>query len=112
MPTFHVCPITPVLGSSATTVFCPLTAAYRVDLSGEYAIWPVSAACPLAVGMVYVTGVPSVPSLLTGKRLRPVCSGTHSILPLGEYVGPSWPTVAFVNRWLALAAVPTDQISL
>ena len=37
MPTFHVCLTAPLLGSSATTVFCPLIAAYRVKPSGEYA---------------------------------------------------------------------------
>src|ERR1700754_1566331 len=112
MPTFHVCWIAPVSGLSDTTVFWPLTAAYNVALSGEYAIWPVSGACPLTVGIVTVVGVPSVPSLLTGNRLRPVCSGTQSIFPLGEYVGAVWPTVPLVNRWLAEAEVPTDQISL
>src|SRR5215469_10047114 len=43
MPTFHVCSTTPVLGSRTTTLFCPLSAAYRVDPSGEYVVWPTSA---------------------------------------------------------------------
>src|SRR3954452_24659672 len=112
MPTFHVFWSAPVLGSSATTVFCPLTAAYRVDLSGEYAVCPVSAACPLTVGIETVVGVPSVPSWLTGKRARPVCCGSQRTFPSGEYVAPSWPTVPSVSFWLTVAALPTVHTSL
>src|SRR5215471_12398747 len=112
MPTFHVCSTEPVLGSSATTVFCPLIAAYRVDPSGEYFIWPTSAARPLTVGIEKVVGVPSVPSALTGNRDTAVCSGSQRNLPSGEYVGPSWPLVPLVNLSLTPDAVPTVQISL
>jgi hypothetical protein len=66
---------------------------------------------PPTVGIVKVVGVPSVPSALTGNRLIAVCSGTQRTEPSGEYVGPSWPTVPFVNRWLTPEAVPTRQIS-
>ena len=89
MPTFHVCLIAPVVGSSATTVFCPLIAAYSVDPSGEYLVWPTRAEWPFTAGIETVVGVPSVPSALTGNRVRPFCSGSQRNLPSGEYVGPS-----------------------
>src|SRR5215469_15372984 len=100
MPTFQVCSTAPVLGSRATTVFCPLSAAYRVDPSGEYAVWPTSAELATGVRLLPArwlptlgsekrTGVPRVPSGLTGNRLRASCSGSQRNLPSGEYVGPS-----------------------
>ena len=89
MPTFHVCSIAPVLGSSATTVFCPLIAAYSVEPSGEYVVCPTRAEWPFTTGIETVVGVPSVPSALTGNRLRPFCSGSQRNLPSGEYVGPT-----------------------
>src|SRR5215472_16022683 len=104
MPTFHVGSSAPVLGSSATTVFCPLSAAYRVDTSGEYVIWPTSAELGVGVrllperwvptfGSGNRVGVPRVRSGLTGKRATASCSGSQRNLPSGEYVGPSCPTV-------------------
>src|SRR5215831_19186383 len=69
VPTFHVCLTAPVVGSSATTVFCPLSAAYRVDPSGEYLIWPTRAEWPFTFGIETVVGVPRVPSALTAKRV-------------------------------------------
>src|SRR3954451_524406 len=111
MPTFHVCLTAPVAGSSAATVFCPLIAAYRVEPSGEYLVWPTRAEWPLTAGIGTLVGVPSVPSGLTGKRARPFCSGSHRSLPSGEYVGPSWPTVPSVSRRLTPEALPTVQMS-
>src|SRR6478735_4603816 len=110
MPTFHVCLTAPVVGSSALTVFCPLIAAYRVDPSGEYLIWPTSAAWPLTVAIETVVGAPTVPSALTGNRARAVCSGSQRNLPSGEYVGPSWPTVPLLILRLFPALVPTLQM--
>src|SRR5689334_20060741 len=98
MPTFHFCWTAPVAGLSATTEFCPLIAAYTVDPSGEYAIWPTRAAWPLTVGIATVVAVPSVPSGLTGNRVRPVCCGSQRTLPSGEYAGPSWPTALLLSR--------------
>ena len=123
MPTFQVCSTVPVLGSSATTVFCPLSAAYRVDPSGEYVIWPTSAELGAGVrllperwlptvGIENRVGVPRVPSGLTGNRVRPSCSGSQRNLPSGEYVGPSCPTVPSDRLWLTPDAVPTVQMSL
>ena len=123
MPTFHVCSTVPVLGSSATTVFCPLSAAYRVDPSGEYVVWPTSAELGVGVrllperwvptvGSGKRVGVPRVPSALTGNRVRASCSGSQRYLPSGEYVGPSWPTVPSDRVWLTPDAVPTVQMSL
>src|ERR1700749_1261035 len=109
MPTFHVRSTAPVLGSIATTVFCPLIAAYRVDPSGEYLVWPTRAEWPLTAGIGTLVGVPSVPSGLTGNRFRPFCSGSQRTLPSGEYVGPSCPTVPSDNFWLTVA-VPTVQM--
>src|SRR4051794_5015119 len=100
MPTFQVCLITPVVGSSATTVFCPLIAAYRVDPSGEYLVWPTRADRPFTTGIGTEVGVPSVPSELTANRVRPFRSGSQRRVPSGEYVGPSCPTVPSVSRWL------------
>src|SRR5215475_3245901 len=123
MPTFQVCSTTPVLGSSATTVFCPLSAAYTADPSGEYAIWPTSA--ELGVGVRPLperwlptrasgkrVGVPRVPSGLTGNRVTASCSGSQRNLPSGEYVGPSCPTVPSDRLWLRPDAEPTVQMSL
>src|SRR5215467_3966972 len=112
MPTFHVCSTAPVLGLSATTVFCPLIAAYRVDTSGEYLVWPTSAERPFTAGIEKRVGVPRVPSGLTGNRVRASCSGSQRNLPSGEYVGPSCPTVPSDNFWLAPDALPTVQMSL
>src|SRR5262249_13828567 len=109
MPTFPVCLAEAVVGSVAPTGFCPLIGAYRVDPSGEYLICPTKAAWPLTVGIEKVVGVPSVPSALTGNRDTAVCSGSQRKWPSGEYVGPSWPTVPFVNLWLTPDAVPTLQ---
>src|SRR5262245_28828679 len=101
MPTFHVCSAGPgVFGSSATTVFCPLSAAYSVDPSGEYLICPTSAELGVGVrllpdrwlptvGSGKRVGVPSVPSALTGNRVTASRSGSQRNLPSGEYVGPS-----------------------
>src|SRR5690348_5717293 len=112
MPTFHVFSIAPVFGSSAMTVFWPLIAAYRVDPSGEYVVWPTRAEWPLTTGIETVVGVPRVPSALTGNRLRPFCCASQSNLPSGEYVGPSWPTVPSVSFRLTADAVPAVQMSL
>ncbi len=112
MPTFHVCSTAPVLGSSATTLFCPLSAAYRVDPSGEYLVWPTSAEWPFTTGSEMRVGVPRAPSGLTGNRVRPFCSGSQRNLPSGEYVGPSCPTVPSDKVWLTPDAVPTVQMSL
>src|SRR3954469_14114490 len=112
MPTFHVCRTAPVVGSSATTVFCPLSAAYRVEPSGEYLVWPTRAEWPFTAGIGTLIGVPSVPSGLTGNRLRPSCPGSQRNLPSGEYVGPSWPTVPSASFWLTPAALPTVHITL
>src|SRR3984885_13660148 len=123
MPTFQVCSTAPVLGSSATTVFCPLSAAYSVDPSGEYTIWPTSAELgvgvrPLperwlpAVGSEKRTGVPRVPSEVTGNRVTASCSGSHRNWPSGEYVGPICPTVPSDRLWLTPGAEPTAQMSL
>src|SRR4051794_10442374 len=112
MPTFHVRSTAPVPGSSATTVFCPLIAAYRVDPSGEYLVWPTRPEWPFTGGIEMLAGVPSVPSALTGNRARAFCSGSQRNLPSGEYVGPSWPTVPFVKRWLTPDLVPTVQMRL
>src|SRR5215813_1509175 len=112
MPTFHVCSTAPVVGSSATTVFCPLIAAYRVDPSGEYLVWPTRAERPLTTGIEKVVGVPTLPSGLTANRVRPFCSGSQRNLPSGEYVGPSCPVVRLVNLRLTPDAVPTVQMSL
>ena len=51
MPTSQVCVTVPVDGSIATTVFWPLTAAYSVEPSGEYAMPAVSAFLPSWVGI-------------------------------------------------------------
>src|SRR5215469_13120720 len=99
MPTFHVCSIAPVVGSSATTVFCPLSAAYRVDPSGEYFVCPTSAERPFTTGIEIVVGGPRVPSALTGNRVRPFCSGSQRKLPSGEYVGPVCPTLPSERPW-------------
>src|SRR5215475_1490601 len=112
MPTFHVCSTAPVVGSSATTVFCPLIAAYRVDPSGEYLVWPTRAERPLTAAIGKRVGVPRVPSALTGNRDSAFCSGSHRNLPSGEYVGPSWPTLPSESLWLTADAVPTVQMSL
>src|SRR5215472_13946552 len=123
MPTFHVCSTTPVLGSSATTVFCPLSAAYRVDPSGEYVIWPTSAELGVGVrllperwlptlGSENRVGAPRVPSGLTGNRVTASCSGSQRNLPSGEYVGPSCPTVPSDRLWLTPDTEPTVQMSL
>src|SRR5215470_4835757 len=112
MPTFHFCLTAPVVGSSATTVFCPLIAAYKVDPSGEYLVCPTRAEWPFTAGIETVVGVPSVPSSLTGNRLKPFCCGSQRTLPSGEYVGPSCPTVLSVSFWLTAVAVPAVQMSL
>src|ERR1700758_5640146 len=123
MPTFQVCSTAPVLGSSATTVFCPLSAAYRVDPSGEYAVWATSAESGVGVrplperwvptlGSGKRVGGPRVPSGLTGNRVRASCSGSQRNLPSGEYVGPSCPTVPSDKCWLTADALPTVQMSL
>jgi hypothetical protein len=112
MPTFHVCSTAPVLGSNATTVFCPLMAAYRVDPSGENLVWPTRAEWPFTFGIEMRVGVPRVPSALTGNRLSASCSGSQRNLPSGEYVGPSCPTVPSDSLWLIADAVPTVQMSL
>src|SRR5918997_182499 len=106
MPTFHVCSIAPLLGSSATTVFCPLIAAYRVKPSGEYLIWPTSAERPFTRGIAMLVGAPSVPSALTPNRVTASCWGSQRNLPSGEYVGPSWPTLLLLSLWLTPDAVP------
>src|SRR5215467_10647575 len=112
MPTFQVCSTTPVVGSSATTVFCPFIAAYNVDPSGEYVIWATRAERPLTFGIANDVGAPSVPSAFTGNRVILSCCGSQRKLPSGEYVGPSWPTVRSVYRSLIPEAVPTVQMSL
>ena len=112
MPTFHVCSTAPVVGSSATTVFCPLIAAYRVDPSGEYLVWPTSAEWPFTAGSGTDVAVPRVPSALTGNRDKAFCSGSQRNLPSGEYVGPTWPTVPSDSFWLTADALPTVQMSL
>ena len=53
-------------------MFCPLIAAYSVDPSGEYVVWPTRAEWPFTVGIETVVGVPSVPSALTGNRAQAV----------------------------------------
>src|ERR1700750_3360558 len=121
MPTFHVCSTVPVLGSSATTVFCPLSAAYRVDPSGEYVIWPTSAELATrvwllpegwlpTVGSGKRVGAPRVPSGLTGNRVTASCSGSQRNLPSGEYVGPTCPTVVSDRVWLTPDTLPTVQV--
>ena len=70
-------------------MFWPLIAAYSVDPSGEYAIWPTRAEWPLTFGIETVVGAPSVPSALTANRVRASCCGSQRNLPSGEYVGPS-----------------------
>ena len=123
MPTFQVCSTAPVPGSSATTLFCPLSAAYRVDPSGEYTDWPTSAELGVGVralperwlptvGSGNRAGAPRVPSALTGNRVSASCSGSQRNLPSGEYVGPSCPTVVSARVWLTPAALPTVQMSL
>src|SRR6516165_1625199 len=123
MPTFHVCSTAPVVGSSATTVFCPLSAAYRVDPSGEYTVWATSAELgvgvrPLperwlpTVGSGKRAGVPRVPSGLTGNRVRASFSGSQRNLPSCEYVGPSCPTVPSDRTSLFAELLPTVQMSL
>src|SRR6516165_8511463 len=123
MPTFHVCSTAPVLGSIATTVFCPLSAAYRVDPSGEYLVWPTSAELGVGVrllperwlptvGSEKRVGVPRVPSGLTGNRVTASFSGSQRNLPSGEYVGPSCPTVGSGRTSLFADALPTVQMSL
>src|SRR5215813_13528098 len=123
MPTFHVCLTAPVVGSSATTVFCPLSAAYTVDPSGEYLIWPTSAELGVGVrllperwlptfGREKRVGVPRVPSGLTANRVTASCSGSQRNLPSGEYVGPSGPTVPSERVWLTPDTFPTVQMSL
>ena len=112
MPTFQVCSIAPVLGLSATTVFCPLRAAYSVDPSGEYLVWPTRAEWPFTIGIETVVGVPSVPSASTGNRVSPFCCGSQRNLPSGEYIGPSCPTVPSASFWLIAGALPTVQMSV
>src|SRR5262245_47483624 len=112
MPTFHVCLTAPLLGSSATTVFCPLIAAYSVKPSGEYVIWPTRAERLFTFGIAKLVGAPSVPSALTPNRVTASCCGSHRSLPSGEYVGPSWPTELLDSFWLAADAVPAVQTSL
>src|ERR1700722_6514337 len=123
MPTFHVCSTASHPGSIATTVFCPLSAAYRVDPSGEYVVWPTSAELGVGVrllperwlptvGSEKRVGVPRVPSGLTGNRVSASCSGSQRNLPSCEYVGPSCPTVPSDRVWLTPGAVPTVQMSL
>src|SRR5579863_7115704 len=123
MPTAHVCSTAPVAGSIATTVFCPLSAAYRVDPSGEYAIWATSAQLGVGVralperwlptvGSEKRVGVPRVPSELTGNRVTASISGSQRNLPSGAYVGPSCPTVGSDRTWLFADALPTVQMSL
>jgi hypothetical protein len=89
MPTFHLCLTAPLAGSSATTVFCPLIAAYREEPSGEYLIWATSAERPFSTGNGILVGAPSVPSALTPNRVTASCCGSQRNLPSGEYVGPS-----------------------
>jgi len=84
MPTSQVCLTVPVEGSSATTVFWPLRAAYRVDPSGEYLVWLTSADLPFTIGRATRVGVPRVPSALTGNRVRASCCGSQRNLPSGE----------------------------
>src|SRR4051812_8036961 len=112
MPTFHVCPTAPLAGSSATTVFCPLIAAYRTDPSGEYLVCATRAEWPFTTGIGTVVGVPSVPSALTANRVRPFCWGSQRNFPSGEYVGPSCPTLLLASFWLTPEAVPALEISL
>src|SRR5690242_6072050 len=100
MPTFQVCSTAPVVGLMATTLFCPLSAAYSVEPSGAYLTWPTSAELATllrslperwvpTVGSGKRVGVPRVPSALTGNRVSASCSGSQRNLPSGEYVGPS-----------------------
>src|SRR5919109_3331146 len=111
MPTFHVCLTAPVLGSYATTVFCPLIAAYRVEPSGEYVIWPTRARWLPTLGIEKLVGAPSVPSALTPNRVTASCCGSQRNLPSGEYVGPSCPTLLLLSLWLTPDAVPAVQMS-
>src|SRR5262245_47463989 len=112
MPTFHVCLTTPVPGSNAMTVFCPLIAAYRVDPSGENLVWPTRAERPFTAGIETLVGVLTLPSALTGNRVSASCWGSQRNLPSGEYVGPSWPVVRLVYLRLTPDAVPTVQTTL
>ena len=111
MPTFQVCLIVPAGRSIATTVFWPLTAAYRVDPSGENAIPAVSARRPFASGIAILVPAAKLPSALTGNLVIPVALGMKRKLPSGEYSGLSWPTVLSDRRMLTPAAVPPRQIS-
>src|SRR3954451_9765380 len=91
MPTFHVCSTAPEVGSTATTVFCPFSATYSTDPSGEYAVFPTRADRPFTLGSENEVGAPSVPSALTGNRVSASCCGNQRNFPSGEYVGASWP---------------------
>ena len=104
-------------------MFCPLSAAYRVDPSGEYLVWATSAELGVGVrllperwlptvGSGKGAGVPRVPSGLTGNRVRASFSGSQRNLPSGEYVGPSCPTVVSDRIWLTPVTLPTVQMSL
>src|SRR6266508_2571632 len=110
MPTFHVCLTAPLLGSNATTVFCPLIAAYRVDSSGEYLIWPTRAERPFTLGIGMLVGAPSEPSALLAARNRP--SGlTVEPMNLPVWVSrrsPSGLMIWLLETWIPLAySVPT-----
>ena len=59
-------------------------APYRVDPSGEYAIWPTRARAPFTLGIEKLVAAPSVPSALTANRVRASCCGSQRNL-----VGPS-----------------------
>src|SRR5215475_12791608 len=93
VPTVQVCWMAPVAASMATTVFWPLTAAYTVEPSGENTAWPTRDALPPWVGTGTLTGLVSEPSGFTVNLVKPVLWPTHSWVPSGEYVGPSWPTL-------------------
>jgi hypothetical protein len=68
--------------------------------------------CPPTGGRAPAVAAPRLPSGFTGKRLRPSCWESQRVLPSGENVGPSWPTVLFVSFWFTPAALPTVQTSL
>src|SRR6476620_5783355 len=110
MQTFQLWVIAPVDGSIASTVFWPLIGTYSVDPSAEYTDLPGRAFAPPTVGSATFVGVPSVPSLLTGKRVRWVAWDSQRNFPSGEYVGPSWPTVPSDSFWLTPDAEPTVQM--
>src|SRR6266567_8467569 len=80
-----------MLVSITPSVLLPFSATYSLLPSAESAI-PAGSASPFGPESGIVTGLETVPSALTANRIRSADCGNHSVLPSGEYSGPSGPT--------------------